>query len=141
MKKIFGVPLLFVLFLVVMMCLPPTQANAREIDWYTTSVEYQDNPDGSASDVLVIEGYFSNNTDKYINYIYEFHLTAFVTNNDGPGYTAKIPVTFRNFEKMIDPYGESHHRFRIRNAEIVWPIDEYEVEVGYMKWKYSSSAG
>ncbi|SMC48778.1 hypothetical protein SAMN04488500_1045 [Sporomusa malonica] len=42
---------------------------------------------------------------------------------------------------MIDPYSDSNHRFRVTNAQTIWPVEEYEVIQGLTKWKQSDAAG
>jgi hypothetical protein len=128
--------------LVGLACLMPAQTEAAsKVVWTTTDLYYELNDDGTPSNVLVIEGYFTNNTDKYINYFYELNLTATITASIGSGYTGDVHGTFRDFEKIIEPYSDSNHRFRIRNAETIWPVDSYEVIQGYTKWKQSNAAG
>ncbi|MCM0761240.1 MULTISPECIES: hypothetical protein [Sporomusa] len=122
-----------------LVCLLPVQAEAAQVEWHTTNLYYEVTEDNTPENILIIDGYFRNNTDRYINYVYEFNLTATITNDSG--YTGTVKGSFRDFEKMIAPYGESNHRFRIRNAEIIWPVDSYEVRGGYMRWKHSSAAG
>ncbi len=107
----------------------------------TTELYYALDGQGAPKNVLVIEGYFTNHTDKYINYFYELNLAATMRADIGAGYTGTVKGTFRNFEKMIDPHSEAAHTFRITNAKIVWPIEEYEVVQGYTKWKQSDAAG
>lgn len=124
-----------------LVCFMPGQTEAAKVEWHTTNLYYEVNEDGTPENMLVIEGYFRNNTDRYINYIYEFNLTATITTDIGSGYTGNVKGTFRNFEKMIAPYGDSYHKFRIRNAKIIWPVESYEVTPGYMKWKHSGAAG
>ena len=119
--------------------LMPARAEAAQIDWHTTDLYYELNEDGTPENILIIEGYFTNNTDRYINYIYEITLTATITSTKG--YTDTVKGTFRDFEKMIEPYGDSNHRFRIRNADTIWPIDSYNVKRGYTRWKHSGAAG
>lgn len=114
---------------------------ADKVVWTTTDVYYEMNSDGTPRDVLVIAGYFTNNTNKYINYFYEVTFTATITADIGAGYTGQVRGTFRDFEKMIDPYSEASHKFRIRNAKIIWPVDNFEVIQGYTKWKQSDAAG
>ena len=110
---------------------------ASKVVWTTTDLYYELDGQGSPKDVLVIEGYFTNHTDKYINYIYELNLSATMRADIGAGYTGTVNGTFRNFEKMIDPHSDASHKFRITKAKIVWPIEEYEVTQGYTKWKQS----
>lgn len=118
----------------------PVQGEAaQQIEWHTTDLYYELTEDGTPENILIIEGYFTNNTDQYINYIYEVTLTATITSTSG--YTDTVKGTFRDFEKMIEPYSDSNHRFRIRNADTIWPIDSYSVKRGYMRWKHSSAAG
>ena len=114
---------------------------AEKVVWTTTNLYYELDRQGSPQNVLVVEGYFTNNTDKYINYFYELNLAATMRADIGAGYIGTVKGVFRNFEKMIDPYSDSNHRFRIRNAEIIWPIEEYEVIQGNTKWKQSDAAG
>jgi len=114
---------------------------ANKVVWTTTGVYYEMNSGGNPRDVLVIEGYFTNNTDKYINYFYELNLTATITADIGAGYTGQVHGTFRDFEKMIEPYSEASHKFRIKKAKIIWPVDNFEVIQGYTKWKQSDAAG
>lgn len=134
MKK--NISILFVCLVVFfgMMCSMPAQAKAAKLEWHTTNLYYHPNKN------LVIEGYFRNNTNKHINYIHEFNLTAFITQG-GSGYTKQVNGTFRNFEKMIAPYGESYHKFRIRNVQRIRPVARYKVNAGYIRWKYSNAAG
>ncbi|HBS57888.1 MAG: hypothetical protein AAGU23_00320 [Bacillota bacterium] len=140
MKKISSWLFVCAAVLFGLVCLMPVQAEAaQQIEWHTTNLYYELTEDNTPENILVIEGYFVNNTDKYINYFHEFNLTATIT--DDGGYTGTIKGTFRNFEKMIDPFSRSDHRFRIRNAEIIWPVDSYNVKRGYIKWKYSGAAG
>ena len=114
---------------------------AEKVVWTTTDLYYELDSEGRPQDVLVIEGYFTNNTDKYINYFYELNLSATMRADIGAGYIGTVNGVFRNFEMMIDPYSESNHKFRIRKAKIIWPIEEYEVIQGYTKWKQSDAAG
>ena len=114
---------------------------AEKVVWTTTDLYYELAGQGAPKNVLVIEGYFTNHTDKYINYFYELNLAATMRADIGAGYTGTVKGTFRNFEKMIDPHSEAAHTFRITNAKIVWPIEEYEVVQGYTKWKQSDAAG
>lgn len=123
-------------------CLGTAKAEAADkVIWNTTNVYYELDSQGSPKDTLIIEGYFTNNTDKYINYIYELNLEVTMRADIGAGYTGTVKGVFRNFEKMIEPYSDSNHRFRIKNAQIIWPIEEYEVIQGYTKWKQSDAAG
>ncbi|CVK18704.1 hypothetical protein [Sporomusa sphaeroides] len=122
-----------------LVCLLPVQAEAAPVEWHTTNLYYEVTEDNTPENILIIDGYFRNNTGRYINYVYEFNLTATIT--DDSGYTGTVKGTFRDFEKMLEPYGEANHRFRIRNADIIWPVDSYEVRGGYMRWKHSSAAG
>lgn len=121
--------------------LSPRVEAAEKVIWTTTNLYYELDSDDKPENVLVIEGYFTNNTDKYINYFYEFNLTATIRADIGAGYTGQVKGTFKNFEEMIDPYSETNHKFRIKNAKVIWPIEEYEVIQGYTKWKQSSAAG
>ncbi|CQR70277.1 hypothetical protein SOV_38130 [Sporomusa ovata DSM 2662] len=115
---------------------------AKKIVWTTTNLYYELNSEGTPEDVLVIEGYFTNNTNKYINYFYELNLKATIRADIGAGYTGQVNGTFRNFEKMIEPYSNSsNHKFRVKNAQIIWPVEEYEVTQGLTKWKQSNAAG
>lgn len=141
MRKSSSLFLVCFIMLVSFVCLVPAQAAAEQkIEWNTTDLYYEVNEDGTPENILIIEGYFVNNTDRYINYIYELTLTATITNERG--YTDNVTCTFRDFEKMIEPYSaSSDHRFRIRNAEIIWPVESYDVQRGYIKWKHSGAAG
>lgn len=114
---------------------------SEKVVWMTTDVYYELTSDGTPKNILVIEGYFKNNTDKYINYFYEFNITATIRADIGAGYTGQVHGTFRNFEKMIDPYSKSKHIFRITNAKTIWPVDAYNVIQGVTKWKQSNAAG
>lgn len=116
-------------------------AEAANLEWMTTELYYERNDKGQVTDNLIIQGYFSNKTDQYVNWFYEVNLTAVFTNKASGKYSRKIPITVRNFEKMIDPHNTVRHRFRIRNVEIVHPIENYEVIPGYMRWKQSRAAG
>lgn len=119
---------------------PAAQAAEQKIEWITTDLYYELNEDNTPENILIIKGFFVNNTDKYINYIYELNLEATITNSGGD--TGTVKGTFRNFEKMIEPYCVStSHTFRIRNAKIIWPVENYEVKRGYIKWKQSGAAG
>lgn len=121
-----------------LMGLGPNQAEAAKLEWHTTDLYYEMGEGGNPENVLVIEGYFHNNTDRYINYIYEFNLSATINSPDGSG---TISGTFQNFDKMIEPYSDSSHTFRITNARIFWPVESYSVKGGYARWKNSKSAG
>ncbi|MHC1760736.1 MAG: hypothetical protein AB9917_14780 [Negativicutes bacterium] len=116
-------------------------AEAANLEWMTTELYYERNDKGQVTDNLIIQGYFSNKTDQYVNWFYEVNLTAVFTSKASREYSRKIPITVRNFEKMIDPHGTVRHRFHIRNVEIVHPIETYEVIPGYMRWKQSRAAG
>ena len=123
-------------------CLDVARVEAADkVVWATTDLYYELDNQGRPQDVLVIEGYFTNNTDQYINYFYELNLAATMRADIGAGYTGTVNGVFRNFEKMIDPYSYANHKFRIRNAKIIWPVEEYEVIQGYTKWKQSGAAG
>ncbi len=123
-------------------CLDAARVEAADkVVWTTTDLYYELDNQGRPQDVLVIEGYFTNNTDQYINYFYELNLAATMRADIGAGYTGTVNGVFRNFEKMIDPYSYANHKFRIRNAKIIWPVEEYEVIQGYTKWKQSGAAG
>ncbi|WP_188399149.1 hypothetical protein [Sporomusa sp. GT1] len=141
MKKSSGWLLACFGLFVVLACLLPAQAEAADLEWYTHNMYYEETEDGTPENILIIEGHFQNNTGRYINYIYEFNLTATITAATGYGYTNTVKGTFRNFEKMIEPYDTSYHKFRIRNAKIIWPVADYEVKAGYMRWKHSGAAG
>ena len=114
---------------------------ADKVVWTTTNLYYELYSDGTPKDVLVIEGYFTNYTDKYINYFYELNLTATIRAEIGAGYTGEVRGSFRDFEKIIEPYSASNHKFRINNAQTIWPVEEYEVTQGWTKWKQSDAAG
>lgn len=141
MKKKISYLLLGLVAFFGMMCTMPAQAEAAKLEWHTTNLYYEQNEEGTPDNILVIEGYFRNRTDKYINYMYEVNLKAAITSSVGSGYTGHVKGTFRNFEKMIAPHGDSYHKFRVRHAEIIWPIESYKVRSGYMKWKNSNAAG
>lgn len=142
MTKKSGMILVCLALLLGLMSLAPTGAGAEpKIEWTTTNLYYEVNEDGTPENILIIEGYFTNHTDKYINYFYEMNLSATITTDIGSGYTGTVKGVFRNFEKQIEPYGKSNHRFRIRNAQIIWPVESYEVKRGYVKWKQSDNAG
>lgn len=142
MKKY--IPIFFVcLALFVGACcgLPPGAEAADQVVWTTTDLYYEVDGDGTPQDILVIEGYFTNDTDRYVNYFYEFNLTATIRADIGAGYTGQVHGVFRNFELMIEPYSSVNHKFRVRGAQIIWPVEEYEVIQGFTKWKHSGAAG
>ncbi|WP_094603745.1 hypothetical protein SPSIL_041450 [Sporomusa silvacetica DSM 10669] len=142
MKKYIRLILVCLVVVLGSYCLAPANAAAEnKLDWTTTDLHYVLNSEGYPTDVVIIEGYFTNNTDKYINYIYEFDLTATIRADIGAGYKDQVHGNFKNFEKIIEPYSTSDHRFRINKAKIIWPIEEYEVIQGVTKWKYSNAAG
>ena len=116
-------------------------AEAANLEWMTTELYYERNEKGQVTDNLIIQGVFSNKTDQYVNWFYEVNLTAIVTSKDPNRISRRIPITVRNFEKMIDPHSTAEHRFHIRHIEIVHPIETYEVIPGYMRWKQSRAAG
>lgn len=114
---------------------------SSKLDWTTTDLYYERDNDGNLKDILVIEGYFTNNTEQYINWFYEITFTANITADIGAGYKGTVKGTFRDFEQIIEPYSDATHRFRINNAQIIYPIDNYEVIRGYARWKQSRAAG
>ena len=122
-------------------CYLPINAEASNLEWTTTELFYELDSAGQVTNNLIIQGYFTNNTDQYVNWFYEVNFTAIIKSSIGAGYSRKISSTFRNFEKMIDPHSSAEYRFRIRKAEIVYPIDTYKVFPGYMRWKQSKAAG
>lgn len=142
MKKYIQLGLLCLAVLLGSYCfiLPEVEA-ADKVVWTTTNLYYELNSQGEPKNVLVIEGYFTNNTGKYINYFYELNLTATIRADIGAGYTGQVQAAFRNFEKIIEPYSNSNHRFRVTNAQKIWPVEEYEVIQGFTKWKQSDAAG
>ena len=116
-------------------------AEAANLEWTTTELYYERNDKGEITDTLIIQGYFANKTGQYLNWFYEVNLTAIIKGKAPKAFSRKIPITVRNFEKMIDPHSTARHRFHIRNVEIVHPIETFEVIPGYMRWKQSRAAG
>ena len=123
-----------------LLCMMPAHADAAELDWHTTKVYYPMTENG-LSHTLVIEGYFQNNTDKYIKHINDITLTAYITGQNGELDTVKS--TFGNFDKMMSPWGTSKHRFRIRRGsdKDIWAVAHWKVQRGHMSWQYGSAAG
>lgn len=141
MRKVSSFLLICLIMMVSFVCMvTAAEAAEQKVEWITTDLYYEVNEDGTPEDILIIKGFFVNNTDKYINYFYELNLKATITND--VGYTDTIKCTFWDFEKMIEPYSSSsNHTFRVRNVEIIWPVESYDVKRGYIRWKQSSAAG
>ena len=63
---------------------------AERVVWTTTDLYYELDGQGAPKNILVIEGYFTNHTDKYINYFYELNLAATMRADIGAGYTGTV---------------------------------------------------
>lgn len=93
-KNITTIFLAVTIFLGIL-CIMPVHADAAKLDWHTTKVYYPMTENG-LSHTLIIEGYFQNNTDKYINHINDITLTAYITGENGESDT--VQGTFGNFD-------------------------------------------